>query len=656
MKRVAALVPADELEGFTAWLHGRSLVHLTGIAEELPQHYTPSSTSDAVARDTLASYEQILAFCDAWGGAAKPFLDNMFSARTVARMSDLEAAAKKLDTKELLGAVVKLRERRDSVVQRIGTLDKEIERLQPFTQVEISLGSLEAFRHTRVALVRLARRAQEELEGLVPETVYCERLEQDLFWIASLAADATADTFMSSIGATSEDIPHLDQPVADRLDALRMSKGKLAEDLEEIESECRAFASRGREVELALAYWQSETHRLEGLRTILGSARIGVAHGYVPARELERLTDEVRTRFSGEVIAEDPQPGENVPVRLRVHPLLKPVTVLVNMFGLPDYFSIDPTAYITLTFLAFFGICYSDAIYGIALTAVAAGLMYKFRNNLGLRSFFQLFLYCGISTFIAGALLGTWAGDLYEEKYLGPGNPLLKVRNIFYMNFDPLKQAQLALVGAILIGIANQYFGIVLRMVRDIRKGDPSAAVYDGVFWLLYLTGIVILVSTLLTSVREGIVTAGTVMFVSGAVGLVLTQGRAEKGFATKAVTGVVSLYGIMGTYGATSFVGDALSYSRLMALGLTTGIVGQSFNVLAGIASDIPTIGIVLFVLVLVLGHVFNFLMSIIGAFVHAARLILLEFFGRFYEAGGSRFEPFGFRSERVEITGGGA
>jgi V/A-type H+-transporting ATPase subunit I len=138
------------------------------------------------------------------------------------------------------------------------------------------------------------------------------------------------------------------------------------------------------------------------------------------------------------------------------------------------------------------------------------------------------------------------------------------------------------------------------------------------------------------------------VLLMVGGTGLVLTQGRREKGLVPKFLTGLVSLYGIMGTYGCTSFVGDIISYSRLLALGLTTTIIGMSFNIVAEL---VGSAGTVFFVLALILGHTLNFFISIIGAFVHPARLIFLEFFGRFYEGGGHRFRPYGFQSSKIQL-----
>ena len=88
--------------------------------------------------------------------------------------------------------------------------------------------------------------------------------------------------------------------------------------------------------------------------------------------------------------------------------------------------------------------------------------------------------------------------------------------------------------------------------------------------------------------------------------------------------------------YGCSGFIGDILSYTRILALSLTTTIIGMAFNIVASLFKTGTFIGMILFIITLVTGHMFNFVMSILGAFIHPARLIFLEFFGRFYEGGG--------------------
>jgi V/A-type H+-transporting ATPase subunit I len=93
---------------------------------------------------------------------------------------------------------------------------------------------------------------------------------------------------------------------------------------------------------------------------------------------------------------------------------------------------------------------------------------------------------------------------------------------------------------------------------------------------------------------------------------------------------------GIFTIYGATGIMADVLSYSRLLALGLATGVIAGVINTLAGMVREIPVIGIVGFVGVLIGGHLFNLFISGLSAFVHSIRLQFMEFFTKFYTGEG--------------------
>jgi len=160
-------------------------------------------------------------------------------------------------------------------------------------------------------------------------------------------------------------------------------------------------------------------------------------------------------------------------------------------------------------------------------------------------------------------------------------------------------------------------------------------------------------VGRIFTNIPAAVFNTGLWLFTAGAVGLVLTQGRDIKNIFGRLAGGLVSLYGIMGSYGITAFIGDTLSYCRLLALGLTTSIVAMTFNLMAGMLKGIPYVGMILFLLLLLIGHVFNFAISVLGAFVHSMRLIYVEFFGRFYEAGSRPFQPLGFDSPACIMKG---
>ena len=649
MKKVAAIVPAENMSRFTTWLYVRSILDLETISTELPEGFRSYGQNGAALRENVAKLEEVLAFCEQWTGPRKSFLENIFSAKTVASTRELEKAAAAVDPQALQQDASALQSRRNALIERLNQVEKESERLAPFAAVEVPPVRLLSLEHVRLVLVRLGPRAEAELARAAPEELVWDRLSGDLIWVAFPSDHEESASFLVSLGANRQTIPSLDITVNQRMAELANERIEILAQIERVDQECREFAAKVETVELALGYWQAEKNRDEDLDRIISTKRIGVAHGYLPAPHLQRFAQDVRTEFKGEVLAEDPRPEETVPVKLKNARFFRPAGLLVNMFGVPDYFSIDPTPYLTFSFLAFFGICFGDVFYGIGLISVSLALMFRFRQVEGLKQFFLLFMYAGVSTAIFGALTGSWAADLPE--YLGEGNLLLQLRDSI-PHFDPLARPIVALVAVIFIGVVNQYYGIILMMLRDKRKGDWEGALYDGGLWLIYLTGFVMLIASIFISVPgEYLWTSAALLFV-GAVGLLFTQGRHEDTLLGRVAVGVVSLYGILGSYGAFVFLGDALSYSRLLALGLTTFIVGMSFNILANIVADIPGLGLFLFFGMLLFGHTFNFIMSMISAFVHPARLILLEFFSRFYELGGVRYEPFGFRSDRVEIS----
>jgi V/A-type H+-transporting ATPase subunit I len=132
----------------------------------------------------------------------------------------------------------------------------------------------------------------------------------------------------------------------------------------------------------------------------------------------------------------------------------------------------------------------------------------------------------------------------------------------------------------------------------------------------------------------------------AGAAVLVLTQGRSKPSLLGKAFSGILSLYNV------TAYLGDVLSYSRLLALGLGSAAIGMVVNLLTHMVSDaIPVVGFVFGLLIFVLGHVFGMAINILGAFIHSLRLQYVEFFGKFFEPSGEEFSPLGISTQYVRV-----
>ncbi len=264
----------------------------------------------------------------------------------------------------------------------------------------------------------------------------------------------------------------------------------------------------------------------------------------------------------------------------------------------------------------------------------------KYREQAHLQDFFQCFVYCGVATVLIGILTGSWLGDLTS---IVPGMGALDAVRTKFMLIDPIKDSQLALYIAIGIGVFTQIYGMALRVYRDWRNGDRMGAFSDGMLWIAFLVFAIL-----------GGATGSAffwILFIASAVALVLTQGRDQKNWFSRIMVGCIALYGIVGAYGASAILGDLISYARLMALCLTGAALGSTFNMLGRLSTDIPAVGVVVGVLVVVGGHLMSFFLNLLGGFVHSARLMMLEFFGRFYEAGGYAYKPYGFDSATVDI-----
>ena len=227
-----------------------------------------------------------------------------------------------------------------------------------------------------------------------------------------------------------------------------------------------------------------------------------------------------------------------------------------------------------------------------------------------------------------GILFGSWFGNVGELLGIPP------------VLLSPLDQPIEMLILCFALGIVHLFAGMAVKGYMNIKEGNVWAAVFDQGFWYIFLIGLILM----LVGKGEQPGQVGKYMAIAGAIGLILTQGRQEKNIFKKFFKGVLSLYDV------TGFLSDVLSYSRLFALGLTTGIIGTVVNEI-GLMFGKSVIGWILAAVVLAIGHVFNILINSIGAYVHASRLQYIEFFGKFFEGGGHAFNPLSIKTKYTQV-----
>ncbi len=588
----------------------------------------------------------------------KSFVQSLVNVPTRVKDSERQRVLEEFDYRPLYEECSRLssefEEHRDAI-ERAGA---EIENLEFFRGLPFGPSQLRALRRTHGQVGSMPvqewnrlRADAEAAELLAFQELRRNKRRVDLCVIALRNDREEAERILRGHQFSERPLPELEGSAADRIDELRLEVARRRRAADQCAERARKLSEKGRQVEILLGHYEARLAKLEAHNKMVRSRRIAILCGFIRAADVAKFEEALERDFPDvSALYREPTPEDTVPISLRHSRLVKPLRFMVDLFGLPDYFSFDPTPYLSLSFLVFFGICFSDVAYGLLLCAVAWYLARKARGYEGLHNMCMLFFYCGISTIFFGVLTGSWAADLWNPDYLGEGNVLLWIKERTAI-VEPLDKAVALLLVCLGIGVVNQLYGIVLKGYGLLRRGDVSGAVFDAGFWLVTIPGFMIVASVLFFAIPGWLFRLGVGLVAVGGVGLVLTQGRHEKGVAAKALVGLVSLYGIMGSYGCISFMADMLSYSRLLALGLTTSIVGMSFNILAGLVQDIPRVGVVLFIGVALMGHLFNFAVGIISAFVHPARLIFLEFFNRFYEMGGVRFSPLSLNTETVIV-----
>jgi len=692
MKKLTILFPVREGEEIEEWLYSRKILHLTGIErdfQKINSSGNPLHLDEQEASEKLARVREIISENNSLHKPHKAFIDGMLPVKTVVTGDELREAIEAVDLDGLHAQVKKVRQASNNCAGRLNHLLAEKKQLTQFAFLSVPIAEIR--RVQRVFLIA----AEGSPSGIAHLSRDAEAAAL-LAWEVKRAAGSTlmflfagrkrdeekCSDFLRAHGFRIIDYPEFDGRISDRLGEIAREEAAELAAMKRHQSEMEKLLPTDltQKLECSKGYWESEKRRAERARAMLCSKRVGIARGYARAADVLLLVSEMEQKFPGvDVLSEDPLPGENVPVSIRLSRWWRPGQLMVTMFGLPDYFTLDPTPFLTLVFLLFFGICFADVVYGLMLVVFSHMLIKRYRRQENLREFFRLFLYGGVSTMIFGVITGSWAADIYNPEYLGQNNLLWRLVQKTTV-LDMLAKPVIALVVALSIGVLTQFYGIIMRIIKDATQRNWQGVLFDGVLWLVYLGGLLMFAISFLSGVGGGIVKrASLVAVVVGIVGLILTQGRDQKGWPARIITGMVSLYGILGAYGTTSFVGDVLSYSRLLALGLNTYIVGMSFNIIAKITPQIlisltsilsivpflaplgavaarilsnSIVAAIIIAAVMIGGHLFNFIMSILSAFVHSARLILLEFFGRFYQTGGGWFSPHGFESESVEIV----
>lgn len=344
--------------------------------------------------------------------------------------------------------------------------------------------------------------------------------------------------------------------------------------------------------------------------------------GWIPEKRTEKVTAALDALGCAYDLT-DPEPGDDVPVKLENNRFASCFEWVVAMYSLPAYGTFDPTFIMSFFYVLFFAMMFADVGYGLVL-AVGGFLIPRLLHMKPEKAApFRMFAFCGIGSIITGVLFGGYFGDM-PLALIRAFNPEAELPSTLAIVVDPVAQPTTFLLIALALGFVHLVAGQAIKFAI-VWKDSPVDAICDyALSWALY-GGLIMLII---------VPSVGKWVAIGAAAAIVLTGGRKEKNILMRIPKGFLALYGVV------SFGSDILSYSRILALALSGSVLAQVMNILGTMGSS-PVAVVVGMIFVFIVGHTINLALSTLGSFVHTSRLQYIEFFGKFYEDGGRPYAP---------------
>lgn len=406
-------------------------------------------------------------------------------------------------------------------------------------------------------------------------------------------------------------------------------------------------------LQIVLDYFVTVLERENATRNFLASDTTILIEGWVPADESEALHKIVQSVCGQEYFLEETEVEHSsldVPIKLKNNAFVGAFESITSMYAVPFYKEIDPTPLLAPFYWLFFGMMVGDLGYGIVIF-IGTTLALKFIDfKEGMRNFIRFFRYLSTSVMLMGAVYGGVFGVTIIK-------PLPLIENGVQVGTKAILDSQLditlMLIISIAIGVVHITVGLLSKLYVSFRDKDYAAGICDGLLWMGALFGGIAWLLGVM-GIAPAVETVGFWVFCISMVGLVLTQGRDSPSIGGKIGNG------LFGAYGITSYVGDVVSYTRIVALALSGAYIAYAFNLMSGLivgefgAGNIVVgiIRLIFGIIVVVFGQTLNLGLAMLGGYVHSCRLQYVEFFGKFYEGGGVPFQPLTLKSDHIHIT----
>ena len=423
----------------------------------------------------------------------------------------------------------------------------------------------------------------------------------------------------------------IDAVPQDYKNELQKEISELKKEKRRLKAQIKTYSEDLTDLQAVYEYMQNKKLRIVESEKLAQTENTILIKGWIPTEKVSEFEKVVKDEAGDNyylTFTDADRDDATVPIKLKNGKVASTFENLTGMYAYPRYNEIDPTPLFTPFYILFFGMMGADVGYGLVLLLATMFVLKVVNLSSQMRKSIKFFFYLSFSVIFWGLLYGSYFGATI------PG---------MWRLVDPASQYNDLLIGSIVFGVVHIFVGLAIKAYMLIRDGKSLEAVYDVLFWYMALIGGMLFLIFKLMNLSAVVANVSMWVMIAGMAGIVLTGGREAKGVGAKLGGGLYSLYGI------SSYVGDFVSYSRLMALGLSGGFIASAINMIAGMIGG-NWFGMIFIPVILIVGHLFNMFLSFLGAYVHTSRLMYVEYFGKFYEGGGKPFKD--FRTENKYIN----
>lgn len=535
----------------------------------------------------------------------------------------------------LLNQVNDWQEKEKVITDEMAEVRVEIENLKQWQYLTVNPNETKDSKYLRSVLVDFSLTVKEKLLEKVEEfstlfeVVYESQSRQYAFIVFLEKDEEQLKELVSTYGLNVLDYSH-DQAPKKIFESLENRLVTLNKEKEAIIKQVSTQHELINPLKMAEESVLAEIDRNHVKEKLADYKDLTIIRGWIESDRAESFEENIKVKLASNipvlVTFDETKQTEDVPTALKNNKLVKPFESLTEMYSLPKYGELDPTPLLTPFYMVFFGMMVADLGYGLLMLVGTFVLSKKKTLRRSARNFINLFKILSVPVMMWGLIYGSFFGLSLPFHVLSATEDMNSI-----------------LILSVCFGMIQLLVGLLINGIQLVKKKDYLKSVSESFAWQGILIGAVLLVLGNIVLQNEGLKNAGLILFVISGVLIILIPMITSKSKGKGLVQGMYSFYGI------TGYIGDLVSYTRLMALGISGGSIAGAFNMLVGFMPPVArfTVGVALIIVL----HALNIFLSLLSAYVHGARLQYVEYFGKFFQGGGRKFSPFKPKEKHIDF-----